>query len=145
MKYLIPIVFALLAFNLSYKESPRGVYSTVKTQLEENNVEISEQWSEIIRSHPMRRGLYAVSLDMGALGGEFAVHILVNQQKWRTLTHHQKKILMLHEMLHSLFEVKHDYYDQRSIMSSGKITKWDNYTFDEVLQYEIKKFKLTHR
>ena len=70
-----------------------------KLKSEPVRVEMVERWA-----HPAYNGVIAIAYGMNIDG---AVHIKVSEEAWNRLTHNQKRWVMIHEMLHDMFNVKH--------------------------------------
>ena len=108
MKYLLPLVFAALAVVLTIESHPKSVYNEVKNDLENSGVYIPKQWVEqVILTNISPLG---VSLDMGSYNNTHVV-ILIDHKQYVKLSREDKKKLLLHESLHSLFNIKHCRHD----------------------------------
>jgi len=138
MKYLPIVVFVLLSVVLTYQESPTGVLEQVKMELLKEGIELRPQWDERIISKPLREGLYGISLDMNAYAR--SVNIMINSRYWRVLTHSQKKLLVLHELMHSGWNIHHC-YERGCVMASPRLMQLKKEHYDSIFKTTIEHHK----
>ena len=136
MKQLTLAVLIIFTAVLTYQHnSPNAIYKRVKNQLDSQGVWIPQQMSEQIVFTPLPGNIYGMSLDMGAYAYN-VVHIGINPKWWDKLTYPQKRILILHEMLHSIWNIKHCKKEECS-MSAGNIRRFTDWN-------ETKEITLKH-
>ena len=121
----IPCVF-------TFTVPPEAVYKLLKHDLKGIGVSVPEQDIEVLAYADMPSRVYGYSGDMGAHSNR-TVCILINRNLWEEMSFKQKKLLILHESMHSLWEYKHC-TNQRCVMSTpANMSKWDSIAYDQVL------------
>ena len=117
---------------LTYKESPKGVYNGIKHDLKENQVMVPFQYSEVIKFakiYPL-----GISLDMSTFNNAY-VNIIIDYDQWKRLSKDNKKKLLLHESMHSMFNITHCYHDKCVMYPSLKRNK--NVSYNVLLRNSI--------
>ena len=135
MKYLTPLVFVALAVLLTYQESPQGVLNTVRQDFKERGID-PYIYGEHIEQQSLRPGLYAIALGMGSLARN--INIVINTQEWRKMTMRQKKAVIAHELTHCIGIDKLHCYNRKCVMSGGNIRKWNEISYEDMLDELIK-------
>ena len=126
---MIVAVFAMDHFN----NSPQGIYNEVKREVMALGVDVPfRDIDKIIFKDLGDPYLYGYSADMGAYAGEKTSTIIyINTQTWDELSRHEKKILLLHEWMHSEWTAYHC-YNTRCVMGKSFETM-NTMTWEEVL------------
>ena len=126
MKQLTLAVLIIFTAVLTYQHnSPNAIYKRVKHEIESEGYYIPRQISEKIVFTPLPGPIYGMSLDMGAYAYN-TVHIGINPIWWKTMNYHHRKILIFHEMLHSIWGIKHCKKKECS-MSGGDIKRFTDW------------------
>lgn len=131
MKHVTLIVWIAFAILLSVQNRPIDIYNEVKADVEAKGRKIPWQWHESVELTSLRPKLYGISLDMGAHAN--SVNILINRNEWNKMTKKEKKMLLLHEGMHSWFETRHCFALWHCVMSSGSIKIWGKMDYDKIL------------
>ena len=142
MKNLTLSVLIAFAVLLTYKESPKGIYQQVKHDMEQEGYAFPYLWYEDIKFFNDRPNLYGVNPSMGSIASN--ITILVNYNAWIKMNKTQKKLLILHEIIHSVGagDMKYHCYNYNCIMKPQNIEKWKNANYDEVLKYTMQHHNL---
>ena len=141
MKHLTLGVLIALSVILTYKDSPKGIYEQVKHDMEQEGYAFPYLWYEDIQFFNDRPNLYGLNPSMGSIASN--ITILVNYNAWVKMNKTQKKLLILHEMIHSIGgEHKYHCYNYNCIMRPQNIEKWRNANYKEVLKYSMQHHNL---
>ena len=142
MKHLTLFVLITFSVILTYKESPKGLYQEVKQDMEEQGYVFPYLWYEDIQFFNDRPNLYGINPSMGSIASN--ITILINYNAWVKMNKTQKKLLILHEMIHSVGKGDHAYhcYDYKCIMRPQNIERWRNENYKEVLKYTMQHHNL---
>ena len=141
MKQLTLFVLVAWTVLLSHKESLPSLYDEVKQDITEQGYSFSKIWYEDIRFFSDHPNFYGMNPSMGSLTTN--ITILINYNAWVKMNKTQKKLLILHEMIHSIGgDYKYHCDDHKCIMSSGSINKWKDVDYDKVLKYTMQHHHL---
>ena len=145
MRRITLLVFVALAVLLTYKQTPDYIYKEVKKDIVRKGYEFPYLWYEdIIFSTKIKtigRSVYGMNPSMGAYASN--ITILINPIEWKKMNTTQRKLLVLHEIIHSIGgEKKFHCLDRSCIMSSGYIGKWKDKNYEEVLEHTMQHHDL---
>ena len=140
MKQITIGVWIALAVILTNKISLQHTYQEVKQDIENEGYDFGYIWYEDVSFGDIGRA-YGMNPSMGALVSN--ITILVNYEEWLQMNKTQRKLLLLHEIIHSVGkEYKYHCSDRDCIMSSGHIDRWKNADFKEVMRYTLQHHHL---
>ena len=105
-KYLTVFAFMLFSGILVFMESPKGVYLAVKGDLLRKGIDLPAQYIEVVRTANLGGSAVGYSLDMNAYSKR-SVCIVVDRAYWNRMDMEGRKKLILHESMHSLFDIHH--------------------------------------
>ena len=88
----------LFAMILQYKETPKAIYNDVKQDMVDQGYQFPKLWYEDIRFFYAEDNFYGINVSMGSYSSN--ITILVNYHAWVKMNKTQKKLLILHEMIH---------------------------------------------
>ena len=134
MKRLTLLVVIAWVGLLSYKESPKALYNEVKRDMIEEGYVFPKLWYEDIQYFWDKPNFYGLNPSMGSLASN--VTILVNYNAWKSMNKTQKKLLILHEMIHSLGKDGNQYHCRKHdcVMSPHSIDYWKNKDYEQTLK-----------
>ena len=133
------LILAAWVLTILYSQSPQYILSVVQSDMDRLGVKRPQHISQTITMAPMRPSVYAFNGTMNAHANRVALYIVVNSKTWHNLNTTQKKLLVLHEYLHSgMYEDIYHCYDRRSIMSSPNLRKIKADEYDKWLVNTLK-------
>ena len=113
---------------LQYKESLQGIMAEVKQDLQDKNVVIPYHEREYLYFSEYGYDILAAAHDFGAYSSMVST-IGVSKFYWERMPRIERKKLLLHEYLHSAYDVRHCYHPF-CVMIQGSIHK-------EQVPYEV--------
>ena len=133
MKQITLFVIILWIGLLSYKESLPSLYDEVKQDIEAQGYSFPKIWYEDIRFFSDHPNLYGLNPSMGSYTSN--ITILINYNAWVKMNKTQKKLLILHEMIHSIGG-NHKYHcnEELCIMSPHSIDYWKDADYEKTLR-----------
>ena len=133
MKQLTLLVLIVWAVLLSYKESLPSLYDEVKQDMIEQGYHFGKIWYEDIKFFSDHPNFYGINVSMGSHASN--ITILINYNAWVKMNKTQKKLLILHEMIHSIGgEKKYHCSETECIMSPHSIDYWKNADYEKTLR-----------
>lgn len=138
-KYLIILTFVLFSGILIFMESPKGVYLAVKGDLLRKGIDLPAQYVEVVRTANLGGVVIGLSLDMNAYSKK-SVCIVVDRSFWSKASMETKKKLILHESMHSLFNIHHNRFDPVDIMYPS-LNHVQHYPYEELLDCLVEQLK----
>ena len=134
MKHLTLGVLIAFAVLLTWKISLTSTYYEVKQDLQRSGYHFPKLWYEHIGFFNAKDNFYGVNVSMGSHASN--ITILINYHAWVKMNKTQRKILILHELVHSIGSDGNQYHcnDYGCIMRPQSIEKWRNADYEQVLK-----------
>ena len=134
MKHLTIITLALFALLLTYKISLPSTYQEVKQDMIAQGYKFPKLWFEHIEFFWDSDNFYGMNPSMGSYTSN--VTILINYNAWIKMNKVQRKLLILHEMIHSLGKdgFEHHCSAVGCVMSPASIDVYRNADYEKILR-----------
>ena len=134
MKNLTLVVLVAFTAILSYKISLPGLYQEVKQDMINEGYTFPKIWYEDIVFFWDSPNFYGLNPSMGSYTKN--ITIMVNYNAWIKMNKTQKKLLILHEMVHSLGEHGFERHCRANgcVMAPARIDKYKNANYKKVLR-----------
>ena len=136
------LVLAAFSFLLTYKISLRSTYNEVKQDMVDQGYQFPKLWYEHIGFFWDSDNFYGINVSMGSHASN--ITILINHNAWIKMNKTQRKILIAHELIHSLGKNGYEHHcrEELCIMSPHSINYWKNADYDKTLRRSMQHHHL---